>query len=504
MKPTTICILLMCVCCGIYAQNSVLSIEFDKPILDWDGFGVNYVETRHTRDYTEFPQDYGGFKYLTEEQRTQIIDLVFGKDGLKPGILKMFVDPFHEPENDNDNPYKIEKSRFDHETTTQWMMYFAEKGVEKVNEWGGHLTVLAGMYGPPAWITTQKSFRGRDLDPAMKEEFAEYLVEWARYLKHDKGFDVKYISPHNEGEPQKRWTKDGIDNPGMYAHDYNMFWPAWQTVDFLKYADNVLYHNNMLDVGLTCGEASSWKRLYTWMNHDSIDTNLALAIREDPEAMMNLDLITSHGFYREYEPEGVKLLRQANPALHAWTTSYTWGDMTVEIIEDARNLIYTTNCNGLIPWATIHNDFESDKLSPPAGNRISSNANSPIATNNNGVQITKAYYYYKLISRAGQPGMIVASYTTDDANIQAIAFGKNRTQEPDAFIILNKGATSKTTSVRISGSSSNTFSVFRTSDPDYGDENYISLGIRKTQNHTLIYEFPPRSATVFFGDNGCQ
>src|SRR5688500_3591112 len=103
------------------ARAAEASVDFARRLRGWDGFGVNYVETRHTRDYREFPQDYGGFKYRDDAERAQVIKRVFGADGLKPGIVKVFCDPFHEPVNDNDDPYVIDFGKFDHVTTTRWI-----------------------------------------------------------------------------------------------------------------------------------------------------------------------------------------------------------------------------------------------------------------------------------------------------------------------------------------------------------------------------------------------
>jgi hypothetical protein len=73
-----------------------ITIFFDRPVRQWDGFGVNYVEACQTRDYSRFKQDYSGFSFATTETRERIMELTFGEDGLKPGLTKMFVDPFHE------------------------------------------------------------------------------------------------------------------------------------------------------------------------------------------------------------------------------------------------------------------------------------------------------------------------------------------------------------------------------------------------------------------------
>src|SRR5438309_1174658 len=91
------------------------SVHFETRLRPWDGFGVNYVESCQTRDYRKTPQDYGGFHTLSAEQRERILDLTFGPDGLKPGLVKMFLDPFHEGMT---KPAGDGPSRFDHETTT--------------------------------------------------------------------------------------------------------------------------------------------------------------------------------------------------------------------------------------------------------------------------------------------------------------------------------------------------------------------------------------------------
>lgn len=94
--------------------------------------GVNHVETGQTRDSDEWPQDYGGFSTLTERQRQEILDLVFGEDGLKPGIVKMFIDLFHKGmdkgANDSDEAMKAGSSRHTHERTRKWVRCFVREG----------------------------------------------------------------------------------------------------------------------------------------------------------------------------------------------------------------------------------------------------------------------------------------------------------------------------------------------------------------------------------------
>jgi hypothetical protein len=136
------------------------SVDFGKKLQAWDGFGVHYVETHHSRDYKLFPENYGGFNHINAEQREQVIRLVFGPDGLKPGLVKAWAGPFQEPVNDNDDPYTINPAGFDHQTTTKWIRYFGKRGLEETRKRGDDLTFLAGLYAPPKWVTRQKVLQG--------------------------------------------------------------------------------------------------------------------------------------------------------------------------------------------------------------------------------------------------------------------------------------------------------------------------------------------------------
>ena len=168
-----------------------VTVDFTRELRTWDGFGFNYVETAQTIDYASNPSDYGGFSIMTEKSREEIIDLVFGEDGLQPGLVKMFLDPFHQ---------KAEGGAYDHDTPTKYMRMFVKMGLEKTRSRGGDLSIITTLYGPPAYMTLQKTLRGRDLDPRHKSDMANYLIDWAKYLKDKEKLPIKYISLHNEGE----------------------------------------------------------------------------------------------------------------------------------------------------------------------------------------------------------------------------------------------------------------------------------------------------------------
>jgi len=295
----------------------------------------------------------------------------------------------------------------------------------------------------------------------------------------------------------RRCSKSGIDDTLHYKHDFNMWWNGAQVADFLAITDEVLLANNMLDVKFSTGETTTWARLNEMWYEGKYKFSIVDQIVNNKEAIRNLGLITSHGFMQKYDPTGVNKLKEINPGLHVWTTSYTWDPMDVGIVEDARNLIYKVGCNALIPWAVVHNDYESDKLSPPMKFRISSNACSPFKTDNGKLEITKAYYYYKQICRAGQPGMAVSKVSTSNEKIQAIAFAQNQTINPDAFIIINNGEHEVEVAIEVKGTACKEFYVFCTSDEEL---NFANKGKIELEKNKLNYKFPPKSATTFFGN----
>ena len=454
-------------------------VDFSKHVRDWDGFGVNYVEVAQAIDYAQDPQEYGGFSLLTEETRQQIVDMIFGDAGLKPGLVKMFLDPHqqHQP-----------GGEFDHETSTKWMRYFVREGLKRTRARGDDLTIITTLYGPPAWATKQKFMRGRDLDPQRKYDLAKYMIDWVRYLREHEKFPVKYISLHNEGEDWLRWPTDGKSGNIGKGHDYNMFWPPEQVVDFLKFMRPMLKEAGLQDVGITPGECSNWYRFSAWGYAD--------AIADDAGALANLGLITSHGFYGgtygrwfgEHRSVGNDVLREKRPELHSWVTSTSWSRMDATNIKEMHGNIYTAKVNGIIPWACIQRPAKWVGGDPNPGTafRIAEDGT---------YELLRGYYYFKQIARAGQPGMAVARTSALHSEVAVIGFARNGTKHPDAFVLVNLGKDNKQVAVKVLGAGRDTFETFRTSDQQ---DRYESVGQFSLKGDVLVYEAPAASVTTFF------
>lgn len=510
--------LFFCISITTFGQSSNFKaikaqVDFSRTLRPWDGFGVNYVETSQTFNYSKKPQDYGGFSVLNEEDKRQIVDMVFGEDGLKPALVKMFLDPLHQAN---------ENAEFDHVTTTGNMMFFVENGLQLTRQRGDDLQIITTLYGPPPYITKQKVYRGRDLDTSQTDEFINYLIDWTDYLINDKNLPLKYISLHNEGESWLRWPEDGTTGAALdEGHDYNLFWTPEQVNTVIKQLRPALDNHGLAAVGITNGEPTNWYRFSHW--------GFADALYEDEQALDKLALITSHGFYvgdisttRWFAPhssEGTDLLRSKKQGLHAWCTSTAWdakdkstiidNEVHKQYIMDARFLkevhgnIYDAKVNGLIPWAVIQRASHWIRPDPNPG--------SAFRVYDDGTwEIKKGYYYYKQVSRAGQAGMLVADTWAMDSQIALLAFHKNNTEHKHAFVLVNFGDTKRMVDVNVAGVYAQSLKAYRTTGSEVyrlyetaeknnlKGENYKDIGTFNLKGQILKYEAPANSATTFF------
>jgi O-glycosyl hydrolase len=460
-------------------------VNFSHTLQDWDGFGFNYVETAHTFDLQEFNQEYGGFSLLDKNEKQEIIHLVFGEEGLKVGVVKMFLGSNHQKE---------AGGPFDHHSTTENMRYFVREGLKLTRSQGRDLEIITTLYGPPGFTTKQKVNRGRDLDPAFRDDVADYMVDWVRFLREEENFPVKYLSLHNEGEDWRRWNQQGITVDE--GHDYNLYWPPEQVTDFVKLMPGKLREAGLYDVAVTPGETTNWYRFGTW--------GYVEAFLQDEEAMNKLGLITSHGFYSgnygrwfgEHKSAGIDRLRQRRPELHAWVTSISWSNMDAYNIKEMHGNIYTAKVNAIIPWAGIQR--------PPHWVGGDPNPGSAFTVGEDGTYTVRpGYYFYKQITRAGQPGMKVAEASAMDSETAIIAFASNGTGNPDAFIVTNIHKDRQQIAVSVHGTKATAFEAFRTtkapgSELDETQENYKALGNFEVKGGRLVFQAPAGSVTTFF------
>lgn len=464
-------------------------VNFEHCLQEWDGFGINYVETAQTPDYRQWPQEYGGFSTLSEEQRQQILQMIFGEDGLKPGVFKMFIDSLQQDvaHVNHAGIDQIDQNNYDHQTTTAWMRYFIREGMRITRERGGDMQGICTLYGPPAFMTKTKQIRGRDMDPQYETECAKYIVSFAKYMREEEHIPINWLSIHNEGEDFYRWPEGGMDNNFTGGHDYNMYWSPEHVASFLPLLKAVA-DANCPGLGVTPGECTGWTRFAHW--------GYANAIAEDPQAMKALGLITSHGFYGDgisetfsnsHADTGITTLRGQNPSLHAWVTSTSWKKMDARFAQELHRSVYDAKVNAVIPWAAVQLQNGWLGGDPNPGCAFSVKGDGTYTVEN-------GYWYYKPLCRIGQPGMRVAAASCAYTPCSIIAFSGKGTCHPDAFAVINADAEGHgytTLDIRLVGEAK-TYAMYRTSSR----EKYVYIGKINATDNILTMDFPANSVTA--------
>lgn len=463
-------------------------VDFDQPLQAWDGFGLNYVQTCHTADFARDAQDYGGFDTLSDEAVEEILDLLFGPDGPRAGLLKMFCDPHHCAEPADGSVPEPLGPLFDHTTTTRSMRRFVQGGLRRTRAWGGDLSILTTLYGPPGWMTLQRAFRGRDLDPAREEHLLAYYVSWARHLKEREKLPLRFVSLHNEGECWRRWTPEGHDLPALSGHDYNMFWSPEQVAAFIPRLRRALDAAGLPEVGVTNGETFSWLRFSGW--------GYAQALVDSPEAMRDLALVTSHAFYSPYPKRwagdhysaGFDRVKARRPELKAWSTSASWGKMDAAAIWDFHNQITHAKVSAIIPWACCQRSQLWAGGDPNPGTAIRVHGDGTWS-------VEPGYHFYKTIARAGQPGMRVCTSSCNEGGLYVTAFSGRGTDHPDALVVTNATEFAWPLPVELRGGRHEAYHAFLTSPTD----RFRALGKLPVVAGRVVVEVPSGGVVGLYG-----
>ena len=250
------------------------------------------------------------------------------------------------------------------------------------------------------------------------------------------------------------------------------------------------------DVGLTPGEPINLFRF----NHFGI----ADEIVENKDALNSIGLVTSHGFglgnpfgraYANTDNHGTRMIQKYRPEIHSWITSMSWGKMDTRFAMEIYEHIYSNNVNAVIPWAFIQRySHWYDKNFHP-GLAINVLEDSTYV-------IKKGYYLYKQFTRAGRNGMKVVKTAINRPEVFIAAFAQNKTNHPDAFIVINHGETNRYVSdlIELSFTVNNTnlYYSFPVKDPKLSYEQPEKMQMKGVkfkaestkQGYTMEFSFP--------------
>jgi len=186
--------------------------------------------------------------------------------------------------------------------------------------------------------------------------------------------------------------------------------------------------------------------------------------------------------------------------LKAWVTSTSWSNMDSKNIKEMHGNIYDAQVNGIIPWAGIQRPVQWVGGDPNPGSAFTVHEDGTY-------EIRRGYYFYKQVTRAGQPGMAVARTMSMDSQVAIIGFTSNNTSNPDAVVVVNWSNDDKKVVLKISGTNHRKFEAFMTTEGDKDKEdkiigngaNYRHVGNFTPDNDVIIYDAPKGSVTTFFG-----
>ncbi len=158
------------------------------------------------------------------------------------------------------------------------------------------------------------------------------------------------------------------------------------------------------------------------------------------------------------------------------------------MLNEMRNNIYAAKVNAIIHWAGIQWSVSWKNGDPNPGTAFR-------VLEDGSYQVEPGYYYYKQLSRAGQPGMGVVRVSSKDTQVCPIAFSSNGTRNGGNFALLNLSDEVKQPDIVLTGNKASGSQIYHSSP----SETYCSLGHLSASEQSFPIELPPLSVTTFFG-----
>jgi hypothetical protein len=165
--------------------------------------------------------------------------------------------------------------------------------------------------------------------------------------------------------------------------------------------------------------------------------------------------------------------------------------MDVDSLDLIRLNIYGAKVNAVIPWAAVQTlTWVGGDPNPGTAFRVRAVGD---------FEVMPGYWFYKQVSRAGQPGMaVVPVMTTSGSGVELIGFAGHEAPHPDSLVVLNTARRDQSVRVRVMGSSSSSFRGHRTTR-DLA-EKYKDIGSLPVEDGWIHVEVPQRSAVTLFAE----
>ncbi|WP_158302085.1 stalk domain-containing protein [Paenibacillus mesophilus] len=450
------------------ALEATFSWDAEEKIVTIESKKVNVIEV----DTSEVRQEIWGFGATANgpvhdlmnadtPTREFLLDQLFGMEDDQAGlsIVRLEVNPFtkDDPEPGNAQQATILPAPgvwdFD---TDQHQRWFADEAVSRYPD----MRFAASVWSPPAWMKDNGSaVRGGHLKPEHYDEFAEYLLTWAKTYKEDYGYDVRWLSIQNEPEALMDYASaiyTGQEMGSVVSVVYDAF-----------KADGI-------DVGLGAPEGGH------------LGSSLKLLNQMDPAAVQKLDYIGTHFYtWNTYDAYNYDLRSFHKPLFMMEYSMPSPNDSMMNgglEVADQINAAMEQGYSSYLYWLFV--------TKPAAPTSVALREALVNLMLDGTYVINKRLYTMGQYSRFIRPGDYSVKAESGNSKVTVTA-AKNTTTGKAVLVAAN--SSTEPVTVTINGMTGPAVSVFRTSDT----ENIAAIGSLATGGGSFAYTLAPKSVTTF-------
>lgn len=386
-------------------------LEFD----DSDDLGSVYVKVDQTVGYQVLDElSWGGcfaergwraMENLTDEQRTEILEALFGDEGLRLNFGRTPIAA---------NDYAITHYSYDETPDDYNMENFSiaqdEKYlipyIMKAMEVKPGLKLWASPWSPPSWVKTNNSLIGGQIDDT-PENLQAYALYFSKYLDayKEKGIDIYMVMPQNE--------------PTMNTAYTSCVWSGEQLNVFIRdyLAPTLAEKNPGVDI---------WLGTFT----DSDSTRVDPALNDEKTR----EIIKGVAFQWWGKQKAASIYR-SNTGLLLMQSETMCGDgqNNWQYAEDQFDLIkgyFESGVNAYCLWNMVLDEKGANTAASPWYQ------NAPITVNSstNEISYNPQYYLFKHFSYYVEPG--ARRLKTESKGVDSIAF---QNKNGDNVLIVKNG-----------------------------------------------------------------
>ncbi|MFE5317290.1 stalk domain-containing protein [Paenibacillus sp. NPDC056579] len=389
-----------------------------------------------------------------------LLDTFFGmqNDGAGLNIIRLEVNPFTKSDPNVRNALQASihpaPGVWDFNTDAH-QRWFADQAISR----NPAMRFAGSVWSPPAWMKDNESaMYGGHLKPEYYDDFAEYLLTWAKKYKEDYGYDVDWLSIQNEPEA---------------AMDYASAVYTGSELSSVVSAVYDAFKQDGIVVQLGAPEGGH------------LGSSSKLLGQMDPASVEKLDYIGTH-FYRweTYDTYNYDLRSNNKPLFMMEYSMPEPNDTSITgglAVADQINAALEQGYSSYLYWLFVTRPANSTSVLREG--LVNLNADGTYTIN-------KRLYTMGQFSRFIRPGDRKVQAVSGNSSI-TVSAAKNTDSNKAALVAAN--SSSEPVTVTINGLTAASVAVYRTS----GTENIASVGNFATDGESFTLTLAPLSVTTF-------